>query len=163
MPAEHGKAGDDVVARFEMADAGPDRFDHPGRLVPENERYGEGDSVAVQGVEVAVTDSGCHRLDQHLAEAGLTDLDITNHGRTRHGFHDCCSHTPSLSRSWRVCPVRIRRRRVEAGAATVGCFMANKSGTSREAKKSGKSLKEKRVAKQEKVAAAEAHRKVTDR
>ncbi len=92
VPAEHGQARDDVVTGPQVADTGADRLDDPGRFVPEDERHGEGHSVAAQGVDVAVAHTGCNHADVDLADSRLVDVDVDDLRCSRHRVDDRGAH-----------------------------------------------------------------------
>src|SRR3990172_5746970 len=75
VAAEEGEAGDDVVAWLELLHLGPDSLDDARRLVAEDGRRREL-VVAVDEVEVAVTDAARRHADEHLPADGLVDLDV---------------------------------------------------------------------------------------
>ena len=97
MTAEHRQAGDDVVARLDVVHVTAHRFHHPGALVAEH--HGQLARVgAVVEMHVTVADTGRLGAHQHLARAGLGDLDVLDlHGNVHFtkysGFHGV---SPSL-------------------------------------------------------------------
>ena len=91
MAAEHGQAGDDVVAGLDVANRGTDLLDDPRRLVAEDAGHGAGIG-AVEEVHVRVTDASRRRADQHLPRAGLVDLDLFDIHPGIHGAEDGCFH-----------------------------------------------------------------------
>jgi hypothetical protein len=91
VPAEDGQAGDDVIARLELAHLQPHRLDDAGGLVAED--GGGGERVeAVHEVQIAVADAGGHRAHQHLAADGLVDVDVLDRERLVWPVEHGCFH-----------------------------------------------------------------------
>ena len=91
--AEAGQAGDHVIAHPQRGDIGAHRLDDAGALVAEHERAIHREAaVAVDHVQVAVTDAGGDGAHQHLAAPRLVDLHLLDGQRFVHLAEDGSGH-----------------------------------------------------------------------
>jgi hypothetical protein len=95
LAAKDGEEGDDMVAHLHMADIAADRLDHAGRLVAKHRRHRVGPG-AVGEVEVGPAHARRGGADQHLARAGLRDLDLLDLQRRLRLSQDCSLHALSI-------------------------------------------------------------------
>ncbi len=112
VPTEDGETRDDVIARLELADLEADLLDNPRGLVAEDGGRGER-VVAIDEVEVAVTDPRGDDSDKDLAADGLVDVDFLDCQRLVRTMEYGCFHTGLLCGS---SGIRASRRHADCAA-----------------------------------------------
>lgn len=75
MTAEDRETGNNVVARFERGDGGPDLLDDTSGFVAEDGRQRAG-VAALHVVKVAVAETGTDGTDKDLVRSRFVDLDV---------------------------------------------------------------------------------------
>ena len=105
--AEHGQAGNDVVARFELIDLRADGLDDPRGLVPED--GGRGKLIeTVDMVQIAVAHpTGDDAYDDFVID-GRVDVDLLNGERLMRAMKNGRLHATTSSR-------RVRCRHGKSG------------------------------------------------
>ena len=84
-----------MVARLDVSDVAPDFLDHTCRLVAKHDRHRRG-VLALDEMQVAVAQTGDRGAHEHLARAGVVDLDILDGERLVGGVEDSSFHGGEL-------------------------------------------------------------------